>query len=924
MNFIAFYVSNTNLFPIANSHAGGQLLSEFNLRSRETVNTDPNVKYPIGPSFTHSDTDFEVTLETDGVGNPISTTAIQISAGRALVNGHYVESLIKLPAIDIVEANAALVAKGEEPMSGTLCVGLRAMYSTDATMSGSLLTETDGNMYAGIQVVILPKFGDLGKKFTLPSDSPDNEELVNAHLKLAEFDFLSGSILSDSIIQNPDRSACMSASRISNISDVITGEFITKDGLNPKRIYTFSGKGSDPSTGYDTWCDSTDSLIVWDRNPDLQDGQNPGVSQAQFQYLNIDLETGKDQTQLVLPHKQPEGMESSGGESQYYKDVKLNIPAADYVNNTGGVINKAYTENIKNIAYQVDKITLGLAKCPNCKNMIKYIPQLNSRLWDEENQETSLPEVDVRWNAGDYIIVGEDNTVGATLEDGSAIPSTMYIVLPPLVDTASYVSGNTDTKRHPDSSNLEGVELAYVRILKSEAIEDPTKYYTGEFANYDIFNLRVVSSTTNQITRNYRGINGTDYFTLAVEDDDTHAMKYYFYTCVPSSSVQDCGYTYSDPIWITASTTLATTTNIGGFYNVDSSVLGGGYVHVNDEGHLQLLDYELLSSGVLAYQLGQDVTIASGNDIATIQSELDESVNQRVAFPNTEQAENAEDSNVINVTFTLQAGEDEAVQELNLYDIDSRFNTSVYVHILGSANSYTTINISNCEKIRLDIQATGNFHINLYNSNLYYDSDVLQRLEIIEGLRLWYERYNTSQPNLIVDGMTVTVAEKPDTILNTEYWANNNPNDNHYSYALRSLTFNANGYVTGCSIFVTDTTTGNVDDGTYLAISEITVPQSLGFSYPVNRFNNQMKVSGTFVTCYPVDNPEAYLVKSTEFSALTYAYDGSDTKYAKGQIAIHTTISHVSSVTGISAGTSIDAWESGKFHIFSGGVVNWS
>ena len=54
MNISKFPVMSTNLFPATNSTAGGQLITEFNLKSRETVGTDPTVEYKIGPSYTHS------------------------------------------------------------------------------------------------------------------------------------------------------------------------------------------------------------------------------------------------------------------------------------------------------------------------------------------------------------------------------------------------------------------------------------------------------------------------------------------------------------------------------------------------------------------------------------------------------------------------------------------------------------------------------------------------------------------------------------------------------------------------------------------------------------------------------------------------------------------------------------------------------
>ena len=44
MNFKTFAVGTTNVFPASNTTEGGQYLSEWNLRSRESVGTDPDVK----------------------------------------------------------------------------------------------------------------------------------------------------------------------------------------------------------------------------------------------------------------------------------------------------------------------------------------------------------------------------------------------------------------------------------------------------------------------------------------------------------------------------------------------------------------------------------------------------------------------------------------------------------------------------------------------------------------------------------------------------------------------------------------------------------------------------------------------------------------------------------------------------------------
>ena len=65
MHFITFPVATTNIFPLSNSKYGGQLGTEYNLKAREMVATNPDVKYAIGPSFIHSMDDFKVKLLED-------------------------------------------------------------------------------------------------------------------------------------------------------------------------------------------------------------------------------------------------------------------------------------------------------------------------------------------------------------------------------------------------------------------------------------------------------------------------------------------------------------------------------------------------------------------------------------------------------------------------------------------------------------------------------------------------------------------------------------------------------------------------------------------------------------------------------------------------------------------------------------------
>ena len=79
MHFITFPVASTNIFPLTNSKHGGQLATEYNLKSREMVATNPAIKYAQGQSFIHSLDDFKIKATTKGAE----------SMGEALIKLRY-------------------------------------------------------------------------------------------------------------------------------------------------------------------------------------------------------------------------------------------------------------------------------------------------------------------------------------------------------------------------------------------------------------------------------------------------------------------------------------------------------------------------------------------------------------------------------------------------------------------------------------------------------------------------------------------------------------------------------------------------------------------------------------------------------------------------------------------------------------------
>ena len=1087
MNFIAFPVGATNIFPLANSSAGGQLMSEFNIRSRESVATDSTVKYFIGPSYTHSMEDFAVYSQKDGYDTTISNTSIQIQPGRALVNGHYVELLSPI-IIDLDDANYLANKENITALKGDLAVGLRMAYSTYQTLAGSALVENKDDYYEGIQVVVVPK-----EAVKLPKDVPGITQFpqVNMHLLLGTFTYKNGVV--SKITQNSSKIQNVEAERIGNIDSLLSDKYVGKDNLDPNKLYVFSGKSDDGTTvdGRDTWCDATDSLMIWDNHPSISTVLPS--NQAYFKY-----NSSSGETSLVVPHKQVDGMKNTGGQLVYFDDKELKIPSADYTAGTGGVVTPAYTKKIKNISEKLDlfyrlpngrmrqyipiltdredlpeipvsrdskwpyaasEFSLDIRSLQSAISSLdaritsiedglesriqertsayssEYIaanvtPQftsiqksisdihndisaiqsvlnsigtgtddsteqaialLNTRVTSVENEirgeggltdkitelerrmgsyeqtladtvhTTVIAEVDSRyssfettmteianqelnsireeatrlfsqiqetldahsvfttwtWMPGDYVLVGEDQTVAANVD--GRYPSTMYIVGPSNVLSIKYVDTIVEHISIADGLTSATYQRAYQTMLR----EVPQSLAGG--VELDSRQISAASDANIHLwdpLSSYRGAPGIDYFVARMVETDeatsTETWTCYYYT----PTLTENRFDYLDPVWITGGVPLATESSIGGFINVPGDAYGGGYVRMNDDGFLQLVDYELLLTGVLAYQLGQNYSEGAGLSIEEIQSILEENVNDRVAFPNAYHSEEADrlgvDPNVIHLYLSLP----ETPGTLTIHDIGSRYGTSLYVHISGSATSETIVNFVNCDKLRIDHTISGAPTINLSRCHLFYDAEVLDRLNSISNLTLWYERYESTDPDLQVDGMTVTLLGKMESTDSIDPWDSTYANDNHYSYSLRSLTFGSDGSVIGIGMLVGDSTTSNIDEGKSVFASEFILPQSVGIGYPPSKMTHRIKVTGSFVSHYYVANEGAYMMKHTEFSAITQKYDRlTASNEVGGTISFYTDAQLVSAINGVDVTTTVDGWDLNTPHYFLGGII---
>ena len=1006
MHFITFPVASTNIFPLSNSTKGGQLVTEFNLKAREMVATNPAVKYPIGPSFIHCAEDFKVKLLEDSdvaeydktklydrgdycrygknantqdtyicikditsyidpedpehkkhtdptnatywTKTSVSTSILQIGPGRAVINGHYVETLAPMQ-IDLNMANAELAQQSQDQLYGNLSIGIKSYFSTENTMAGSMLVENTDNMYVGIQLVVTQR-----DDFKTPEDSPEDQDQVTADLKLADFTYVNGVISSSSITPNPNAMRYIPSDRIRDFSSLLDDKYVSSENLVSNYIYTYSGDG--------VWCNSISNLMVWDKVPnpawvaknDRGRFEPPTVGEAQF------LTDRRGNVHLVLPHKQPDGETlNAEGKCLYYPDKDIPFPTANYTKSTSGIVTAEYTQVIKDL----DTKLKTYKQFTNGKQ-IAYWDSLTMDAEGNYNHEFPKNLESKGYNIGDYILVREDYTASPSEDEGTA-PSTMYVVLPGSATGVEYSASE------PSGMQLSATVVVYagdyeIREDEKEALKYLANYYNtyteyevGTYVAYNGRTYKCITDTSGEWNdscwkkiidddartmfafNTVRGTARADFFVLDYHNTDDDEITTYYYVV---STTNPNGW--SEPILITGGIPLATEDQIGGFYNAstDTEYADAGYVYLDDTGHLKLVDYELLRSGALAYQLGADFTLPANQTLDEIQNYLDEFVNARVAFKTN--AELSSTPTMINVYIPLP--EEEGT--LNIYNLDSRFGTGVYLHFITDNTSGTysniVINISDCEKIRIDSSITmipNGPMINIFRSCLYYDASVINYITDcdksnkredmfsaytdftgFDNLTLWYSRFLNSDPDLIVNGMEIS---QPNVAMTTEevsFWDETISGDNHYAYALRSITLSGSGKLIGCSMYVanTSTVTEMPVDATSKHIiigGDFVLPQGSALNYPMACVKEPIQITGTFTTAYMNDAHTQWIVTETIFTAKSGVYDPA-TGMGNGSINFNST-TDLLDTTYTHGITTLDGWEPDSFHIFYGGTT---
>lgn len=943
MHFITFPVATTNIFPLSNSTKGGQLVTEYNLKSREMVATDPNVKYPIGPSFIHSLDDFKVKLLEDtevpaydqssayhvgdyctyngttyvcisdttaGAFDPnkwkttsISNSVIQVDPGRAVINGHFVETLSPM-IVDLNLANYELHQQNKEPLYGNLSIGLKTYFSTESTMSGSMLVENTDDMYIGVQIVI-----EKAANFTTPSDCPaeSQEGIATADIKLADFTYLNGTVPPASIIQNSNATRYIPSERIADFDNVLDDRYITKSNLVDNYLYTFSGKSK-------WWCNSVDSLMVWDSHSEDHWGTEvppSDLTEAAF------VSDSNGNVKLAIPHKQPDApLYNDNNQRLYYSPRIIDFPTASYTNDTSGIVTKEYTQKIKNLAAIINtykQFTNG--------KQIMYLDTLTMDSHGELSYE--FPTDLSNFNVGDYILVREDYSIGSVSESGAA-PSTMYFVLP----------GGITSIKWEDTTKPSGIRLGdFADLYEDNGATPPTALSPTAEELLNLFNYNSYQGTSN------------DYFELRYHytTNQGKIVTSYYY------SVNATGpKLWSDAILLTGGIPLATENLIGGFYNasMDEAYADAGYVYLDSTGHLRLRDYALLRTGALAYQLGADFSVPNNQTVDYINAYLDESVNERVAFKTP--AEVTTTPSVINVYIPLPT--EEGV--ISIYDLDSRFGTGVYIHFTTDDKtadySKLIINISDCEKIRIDNNITTWLKgpvINVFRSCLYYDPIIINYiLECdvdnlvrpsnfpmytdftgFDGLTLWYARFEDSDPDIVINGMEIIQPNISSLVQEVSYWSETITGDNHYSYALRSVTLDNNGVLIGASIYVANSSTpespqplvANTTTRTVIA-DKFLLPQGSELNYPVASIKKAISITGTITSAYLNDAETDWIVTDTIVSAKSGVYQ-SDNGLGDGSIAFNSCSYLVQAI--YTNFNNYDAWNVGEYHVLYGGTT---
>lgn len=816
-----FTPQNSNIFPMANSTQGGQLVTEYNLKSRESVTSDLSIPYS-GHSFCKTINDFELS----GSGSVLT-----IGVGSAVIDGHYVE-LLSATNIDVSDL---------ELPDGTIYIGLRINYINEDNFditnvrTGAIqpeLTQDDQLVYPGVSVVFSDSLFDISTVST--------RSAVVYDLYLGSAQVVSGSFVGTNTNTSDSKIQCLDASRISGLSSTATQSDDTA-GASEKLYYVYNGK-----TG---WCDASTNLINWGpvrdvnenivsyiRHPQIATGDSPyDTANAGTGFVNID-----DEISLRVSHKTIDSPDES---TPVWKDNYFKLPTADYFNDTAGVVNSEYTSIIKSINRRLSDLQLfGTGHCLGIIDSISDVSELPGPPEDS--------------SAGDYIVVLRDTSPSAYSQYSgtSEYLTTVYMLqghiatrlsLTNVADasmTYPYVSnkllspgeftfGNYSGGK-PDVTNIyaipKGMRIAQITDIQ-EAFADYSLQYDAQLSS--LFNTYWDPNGPTPLHGSL-----TDYVVFRYTDNTTNVISYYYAIVAELSAATP---TWSSPIVVNGQAVLATTASIGGFYNTEQgTTYNAGYVGLDDSGRLRLWDYNLLAQGTLAYQLCESnrspiVIGASGMSAEDIQADLTDSVNERIMFP-----AGSPQSTTINTSGEYVVQWDGIDPETGLYisdnapaytadqlqsmqvaynyvrlqvvvpsegtieirNIDSRFGTYLDVTLVSDTSSTATVRFSNIEKLKVNVQnmQAVNTNLEFVNCNIYYDPALfgMTNCTFVDA-RIW-----SDQIGLHIDGLHI-IQEPFNNYAEITDLSDADSDatvDMHLGCALRGLTYNSQLEIIGADV----------------------------------------------------------------------------------------------------------------------------
>jgi len=782
----------TNMFPVANDTNGGQLVTEWNIKQLESVMGDTQIRWAHYPSYTATEQDFVISAV--GATEPYSLFIGKTGglSNRAIIDGHFLEVLGRI-RINLLSSSGVGVTADTPLASGQYEIGLVAVYSGDSTLTSQppgrdsqLVGAIDGTtklfgqsgIFGGVAVVIGSVSGE--NRLLTPSDCPltTQRDLVNCHLKLGRFTWQSeimggsagGRVVLGSVrnylteklrFLDPERLIVRDSG---NTTSPLVGG---KQGLNPDKLYAYATRDV-PGQEYndDAWTDITFDLLDLPR-------------------MRVEYDQTSDRVMLVAPYKRAMHQEGLFPEPNF----KFVLPNANpaFANNAG-MLGKYYKSKIDELSKLNDALQRGTHASGTLK---RVIPELTTYELDYNwnvAESAQLPNPR-NFNAGDYVYILMDYLANDRWEgnrpktqkieatDVTSVPSTMRVVTltptaetnivfdptftpnpPPITDalfiadftiyveTMSDASGQTvqeTSKIFSMPENMfvwgknEGEEIIFVAGLTD--IDDTSSEETGwGIIRNRLFTAHALDGLPASLTQ------ATAIVKIVINNNlpGTQQGVITQYRGVRATEVVK---DWSNALWLTPTLPIATYQTRGAVFSVDlenTDFQGKGYCYVDEFGYIRMVDFDYLESGGAWRFLQNDYETTAGQDIDGLRAELEVYVNRRASI--------GDFVVVVYLPDRQNPGSAASASEVLHLTIGSVYRGSTTLIFKGSADAIP-VQLTNCDRIRVIDQTSGDIELALLNCELYYDAAIIQKCLTVGGragifgMTLWYKEFIASR-----------------------------------------------------------------------------------------------------------------------------------------------------------------------------------